>query len=51
MSQSDLALASGTSRTYISKIENNRSDVELDTLRKIVETGLGKKLEIKITEP
>lgn len=51
MSQSELALASGTSRTYISKIENNRSDVELDTLRKIVETGLGKKLEIKIIEP
>ena len=49
MSQKELALVSGTYRTYISKIENDRSDVELDTLRKIVETGLGKKLEIKIT--
>jgi len=48
MSQQELALVSGTSRTYISRIENNRSDIELDTLRKIIETGLGKKLEIKI---
>lgn len=48
MSQKELAMVSGTSRTYISKIENDRSDIELDTLRKIVETGLGKKLEIKI---
>jgi len=48
MSQQELALISGTSRTYISRIENDRSDIELDTLRKIIETGLGKKLEIKI---
>ena len=48
MSQQELAVMSGTSRTYISRIENERSDIELDTLRKIVETGLGKTLEIKI---
>jgi DNA-binding XRE family transcriptional regulator len=48
LSQEQLAMISGTSRTYISRIENDRSDIELDTLRKIVETGLGKKLEIKI---
>jgi DNA-binding XRE family transcriptional regulator len=48
MSQQELAKVSGTSRTYISRIENDRSDIELDTLRKIVETGLGKRLEIKI---
>lgn len=48
MSQQELALLSGTSRTYISRIENDQSDIELNTLRKIVETGLGKKLEIKI---
>jgi len=48
MSQQELALVSGMSRTYISRIENNRSDIELDTLRKIIETGLGKKLEIRI---
>lgn len=39
---------SGTSRTYISRIENDRFDVELGTLRKIIETRLGKNLEISI---
>ena len=48
MSQQDLALLSGTSRTYISRIENDRSDIELATLRKIIETGLRKKMEILI---
>jgi DNA-binding XRE family transcriptional regulator len=48
MSQQELALVSGTSRTYISRIENDRSDIELNTLRKIIETGLGKRMEIKI---
>ncbi|MGF1636855.1 MAG: helix-turn-helix domain-containing protein [Cyclobacteriaceae bacterium] len=48
LTQQDLALKSGTSRTYISKIENDRSDLEIATLRKIIETGLGRKLEILI---
>jgi DNA-binding XRE family transcriptional regulator len=48
MSQQELALMSGTSRTYISRIENDRSDIELATLSKIIETGLGKKLEILV---
>jgi len=48
LTQQELALMSGTSRTYISRIENDRSDVEIGTLRKIIETGLGKNLEIKI---
>ena len=48
MSQQELALISGTSRTYISRIENDRSDIELTTLRKIIETGFGKRMEIRI---
>lgn len=48
LTQQDLALKSGTSRTYISKIENDRSDLEIGTLRKIIETGLGRKLDISI---
>jgi DNA-binding XRE family transcriptional regulator len=48
LTQQDLALKSGTTRTYISRIENDRSDLEIATLRKIVETGLGKKLDISI---
>jgi DNA-binding XRE family transcriptional regulator len=49
LTQSELADRSGTSRTYISRIENDRSDVELGTLRKIIEIGLGKKMEIRIS--
>ena len=48
LTQQDLALKSGTSRTYISRIENDRSDIEIATLRKIIETGLGRKLDILI---
>lgn len=48
LTQKELALKSGTSRNYISRIENDRSDIELDTLRKIIETGLGKHLEINV---
>lgn len=48
MTQQDLAILSGTTRSYISRIENNRSDIELATLSKIIETGLGHKLEINI---
>lgn len=48
MTQQELALVSGTSRTYISRIENDRSDIELATLKKIIETGLGKRLEINV---
>ena len=49
LTQAELADRSGTSRTYISRIENDRSDVELGTLRKIIEIGLDKKMEIRIS--
>ncbi|GAB5466226.1 MAG: hypothetical protein Kapaf2KO_16620 [Candidatus Kapaibacteriales bacterium] len=48
LTQKELALMSGTSRTYISRIENERSDIELATLKKIIEVGLGRQLEINI---
>ncbi len=48
LTQQELAVLSGTSRTYISRIENDKSDIELGTLRKIVETGLGKRLKIQV---
>ena len=48
MTQQELALISGTSRTHISRIENDRSDIELATLSKIIETGLGRRLEITV---
>ena len=48
LTQEELAKKSGTSKHYISRIENNKSDIELLTLKKIVEAGLGKKLRIQI---
>ncbi len=48
MTQQELAIKSGTTRNYISRLENNRSDIELGTLRKIIEIGLGKKMDIQI---
>ena len=49
LTQDELAKKSGTTRYYISRIENDRSDIELGTLRKIIELGLNKKLNIKIS--
>jgi len=48
LTQQELATKSGTSKHYISKIENNKSGIELSTLIRIVEGGLGKKLELNI---
>ena len=48
ITQQELASKCGTTRNYISRIENNKSDIELRTLRKIIEIGLGKKLELEV---
>ena len=48
LSQSDVALSSGTTRNYISRIENGKSDIQLETFQKIVELGIGKKVVIEI---
>jgi hypothetical protein len=47
ITQGDLAVRSGTTAAYISKIENDRSGIELDTLQKLVEQGLRKKLVVR----
>jgi DNA-binding XRE family transcriptional regulator len=49
LTQQELAIKSGTSRNYISRIENAKSDIEIGTLRKILELGLGKKMDIVIS--
>lgn len=49
MTQDELAHKAGTTRFYISRFENNKSDIEISTLRRIVESGLGKKLQVQIT--
>jgi len=48
LTQEELAIRSGTTKNYISRIENNKSDIELRTLRKIIEIGMRKKLEIAV---
>lgn len=48
LTQEQLAMRSGTTRFYISRIENNKTDVEMSTFRKIIEAGLGKQLKLII---
>ena len=48
LSQERVAELAGTSRTYITKLENDKQDIELMTLKKIVEAGLNKRLTISI---
>lgn len=48
LSQADVALKSGTTRHYISRIENDKSDIQLDTLQKIVELGIGGEMILQI---
>jgi DNA-binding XRE family transcriptional regulator len=47
LTQEELALKIGTKKTYISRIENGKSDVQLNTLFRIFE-GLGKKVSVTI---
>jgi len=48
LTQEQLAMRSGTSRFYISRLENEKTDIELSTFRKIIEAGLGKHLKLVI---
>jgi DNA-binding XRE family transcriptional regulator len=48
LTQEELALRSGTTKNYISRIENNKSDIEFGTLKKIIEIGLDKRLELVV---
>ena len=48
LSQIELAMKSGTSRNYISRIENGKSDIQLETLNKIVQLGMGKQIRVEI---
>jgi ribosome-binding protein aMBF1 (putative translation factor) len=48
LTQEELAAKVGTSKSYISKIENNIKEVRLSTLKKIIELGLDGHLELSI---
>jgi len=41
LTQEELALKCGTTKNYISRIENNASDIRLSTLKRIIREGLG----------
>ena len=48
LTQEDLAKRTGTKKSYISRIENGKSDIQLSTFYKLIEFGLGKSLNISI---
>ncbi len=48
MTQAELAEKVGTTKSYISKIENNVKEVRLSTLQRIVQLGLGGQLDLSI---
>ena len=49
LTQMDLAERIGKKREFISRIENDGSNLTIKTLRNIVEDGLGGKLRIEVT--
>lgn len=48
LTQQELAEKCGTSKTYISRIENDASDIRLSTLMRIVNVGLGGHLKFSV---
>ncbi len=48
MTQEQLADKCGTNKSYISRIENNSSDIRLSTLMKIIQQGLGGHLTLTL---
>ena len=48
MTQEQLADKCGTNKSYISRIENNATDIRLSTLMKIIQEGLGGHLKLTI---
>lgn len=48
LTQEQLAEKCGTTKTYISRIENNASDIRLSTLMRIIRQGLGGSLRLDV---
>ncbi len=48
ITQEELAVKCGTSKNYISRIENNASDIRLSTLMRIIREGLGGNLKLSV---
>ena len=50
MTQEELAVKTGTRKSFISRIENGHSDIQLSTLYRLVEIGFGKQINLTISE-
>lgn|SRR5690554_2549396 len=48
LTQEQLAELAGTNKSYISKLERNLKDVRFSTLQRIINEGLGGRLDISI---
>ena len=48
MTQEQLADKIGAKKSFISRIENGHSDIQLSTLYRLLEFGLGKKVELTV---
>jgi HTH-type transcriptional regulator/antitoxin HipB len=48
LTQKQLAEKVGTTKNYISRIENNASDIRLSTLMRIIREGLGGQLKLSV---
>ena len=48
LTQAEMAEKTGTKKSYISRIENGRADIQLSTLYRFIEQGLNRKLELTI---
>ena len=48
MTQEQLAEKVGTKKSYISRLENGKCDIQLSTLYRIFEFGLGKQINLLI---
>ena len=50
MTQEELAIKCDTNKSYISRIENDASDIKLSTLMKIIHQGLGGRLHLTLED-
>ena len=48
LTQDDLAKRTGTKKSYISRVENGKIDIQISTLYKIFEEGLGRQLALSL---
>ena len=48
LTQEELALKVGTTKNYISRVENDASDIRLSTLMRIITDGLGGHLKLTL---